>query len=74
MKKNLIELKPKEIGRIIEIQGGIGLSRRLEVMNIRLGKNIKKITSNPLRGPIIIEIDQRKVAIGRGMAAKVIVE
>ena len=59
---------------IVEVIGGHGLRNRLCCMNIREGKIIKKIISQPLRGPIVIEIDNRQCAIGRGMARKILVE
>ncbi len=59
---------------IRRIEGGPGLKNRLEVMNIREGKKVKKTCSGPLRGPVVIEIDGSKIAIGRGMANKVWVE
>ena len=59
---------------IMGINSGRGLQNRLCCMNIRTGKTIKKITSQPLRGPVIIEIDSRQCAIGRGMAKKILVE
>jgi Fe2+ transport system protein FeoA len=43
-------------------------------MNIREGKKVKKTCTAPLRGPVVIEIDGCKMAIGRGMAKKVWVE
>jgi Fe2+ transport system protein FeoA len=43
-------------------------------MNIREGKTIKKVISQPFRGPTIIEIDNRQCAIGRGMTRKILVE
>ncbi|HHT18065.1 MAG: FeoA family protein [Euryarchaeota archaeon] len=70
----LVELKNGKYGIIREIDGGHGIKKRLEVMNIREGKKIIKKCSAPLRGPVVIEIDGCKMAIGRGMAKKVWVE
>ncbi|NYB51431.1 MAG: ferrous iron transport protein A [Methanobacteriaceae archaeon] len=70
----LVELKNGKTAIIRKIEGGSGLKNRLEVMNIRLGKKVKKTCSAPLRGPVVIEIEGCKMAIGRGMASKVWVE
>jgi len=59
---------------IVKVCAGCGLERRLCCMNIRSGKIIKKVASQLLRGPVIIEIDSRQCAIGRGMARKIMVE
>ncbi|AUB55607.1 MULTISPECIES: FeoA family protein [Methanobacterium] len=70
----LVELENGQTAIIKEIGGGSGLKNRLEVMNIREGKKVKKTCTAPLRGPVVIEIDGCKMAIGRGMAKKVWVE
>lgn len=70
----LVELKNGRNAIIKRIDGGPGLKNRLEVMNIREGKKVKKTCSAPLHGPVIIEINGCKMAIGRGMADKVWVE
>jgi len=70
----LVELKNGKKAIIQKIEGGPGLKNRLEVMNIREGKKIRKTCTAPLRGPIVLEIDGCKMAIGRGMAKKVWVE
>lgn len=73
----MITLKNLKTGKnaiVREITGGIGLKRRLESLNIRVGKNIRKVSTLPFRGPIIIEVDNCKIAIGRGMAGKILVE
>ncbi|MBC7101022.1 FeoA family protein [Methanothermobacter tenebrarum] len=73
----MITLKNLKTGKnaiVREITGGIGLKRRLESLNIRVGKKIRKVSTLPFRGPIIIEVDNCKIAIGRGMAGKILVE
>ncbi len=70
----LVELENGQTAIIQEIGGGSGLKNRLEVMNIREGKKVKKTCTAPLRGPVVIEIDGCKMAVGRGMAKKVWVE
>jgi ferrous iron transport protein A len=70
----LVELKNGKKAIIQKIEGGPGLKNRLEVMNIREGKTIRKTCSAPLRGPVVLEIEGCKMAIGQGMAKKVWVE
>jgi len=70
----LTELKSGQLGRVVEIQGGVGLIRRLESMGIRQGKEITKISAHFWRGPQIVKVDNMQVAVGFGMARKILIE
>ncbi len=61
-------------GVVIRIQGEHGLINRLNSLGIRSGKRITKISSMIMRGPVTIEVDRAQVAIGFGMARRIIVE
>ena len=61
-------------GIVAYIEGGHGLVNRLNALGIRPGKKITKVSSMLMRGPITIEVDRAQVAIGFGMANKIIVE
>ena len=61
-------------GIIISLEGGAKFHARLQALNLRIGKRIKKISTNPFRGPIVVEIDRSRLALGHGMANKVMVE
>lgn len=70
---DLTHLKINQKAEVIEIIGGYGLKTRLENLGIYKGVKIKKISSRLLGGPVIIQFNNTQVAIGRGMAKKVIV-
>lgn len=70
----LTELETGKKGIIEEINGELSFKQRLESLNLREGKNIRKISSAPFHGPIVIEVGGCKIAIGRGMASKIFVE
>ncbi len=70
----LIELKKGETGKVIEIMGGHHLHNKLDAMGIRKGVLVKKVSDIRLSGPVIVMIGNTSVAIGRGMARKIIVE
>ena len=72
--KTLPELKPGESGVIVDIQGGYGLVRHLESMGVRIGKEITKISAQLWRGPQVIKIGNSQIALGFGMANRVLVE
>ncbi len=74
MPKSLIDLKKEEKGVIISFNGGKEMSKRLMDMGIRTGKTISRVSSQILRGPVILSIDGRQTAVGWGMASRVMVE
>ena len=70
----LLELGRGKTAVIKQIEGGYGLERRLTSLGVRVGKTVRKVASAPLKGPVIVEVDRARVAIGRRMAMKVLVE
>jgi len=67
-------MQARQSGVVIEVSGGHGLVRRLEALGVRPGKRITKVSSMFMRGPVTIQIDGYQVAIGYGMAGKILVE
>jgi ferrous iron transport protein A len=75
--RNLITLtrmQTGQSGRVVEIQGGFGVIDRLNALGIIPGKRITKISSMLARGPVAIQVDRAQLAIGYGMANKIIVQ
>ena len=72
--KTLEDLKAGEGGRIAQIDGGHGMVGRLAALGIRPGRRITKLSSGFMRGPVTIEIDRAQMAVGFGMAKRIIVE
>lgn len=71
---SLTELKEKQSGIVKELRGGESAESRLHSLGIRPGKKITKIGSHFWRGPVTVLVDKTKIAIGHGMAHKVVVE
>ena len=69
----LVDLPVGRKAEVIELQGGWGMQRHLSSLGIRPGKIVRKITSQPMGGPIMVEVERARVAIGRGMAARIII-
>ena len=61
-------------GVVAYIEGGHGLVNRLNALGIRPGKRITKVSSMLMRGPVTIQLGNAQVAIGFGMANKIIVK
>ena len=70
----LHQMHPGQSGKVVEIQGGHGLINRLSALGIRPGKKITKISSMLMRGPVTIQSGNARIAIGFGMANRIIVE
>jgi ferrous iron transport protein A len=74
MQKTLDQVDENRKAKVIDIQGGQGIRQRLSQMGIHPGDTITILRYGALRGPILIEIHGSQVALGRGIASKVIVE
>ena len=74
MRIDLTQLKPGKSVTVVELLGGHGAVRKLQSLGIRSGKRITKVSSHFWRGPQTIGIGKAQVAVGYGMAKKIIVE
>ena len=70
----LNQMRTGQQGKIIQVEGGLRLINRLDSLGIRKGKKITKISSMLMRGPVTIQTGRTHVAIGHGMAHKILVE
>jgi ferrous iron transport protein A len=60
-------------GLVVEVQGGQGMINRLSALGIRPGKRITKVSSMFMRGPVTVQVGNGRVAIGFGMAKRIVV-
>ena len=74
MVKDLTQMRAGDKGRVMDIRGGWGLLRKLETLGIKQGTEIVKVSSQLMRGPITIRVGNTQVAIGFGMARRIVVE
>lgn len=72
MYKNLLSAKPGDTGKIRLIDAGKCATRRLCEIGLNIGTPVK-IVKNDI-GPVIVSIAGNKIALGRGLAAKVNIE
>lgn len=82
MEKRLSQLKLGETGVIVSIQALTihhrhhrrwGFQRRLEDMGLTPGTKVMVVKSAPFHGPIEIHVRGSRLAIGRGMAERILV-
>ena len=70
----LSKMQTGQSGVIAEIRGGYGMVNRLAALGLRPGKRITKVSSMIMRGPVTVEVDRAQVAIGHGMARRIIID
>jgi len=66
----LAQLGIGETARITAIEGGRGLRQKLFLRGLIEGKGLRVISNY---GPVTVEVDRNVVAIGRGIAQKIMV-
>ncbi len=69
----LSRMKARQEGVVVEIHGGRGLIQRLDAMGIRIGVRIIKLSAQFMQGPVIAKAGATQIALGFGMAQKIIV-
>ena len=69
----LSEITTGEAAIVLDFQGGRAVNSRLASLGFTPGVQIK-MTQNIGHGPLIVTIRDTRVALGRGEAAKIIVE
>jgi ferrous iron transport protein A len=75
MKKiSLIQLKANRRGKVVEVLGGANLRHKLMHRGIFNGKEIVKLSHIGLRGPVVIKAGRSILALGHGVASKVMLE
>ena len=72
MRKKLSEMSYGEEGIVKSIEGN--LRNKVAGMGIRVGKKIKMATKQPIKGPVVVTVDQYSISLGLGIADKIIVE
>jgi len=70
----LAEMRTGQTGTVVGVLGGHGLIRRLDALGIRPGKKVTKLSSTLFRGPVTLRVNNTQVAVGFGMARKIIVK
>ncbi len=66
-------VSPGEEVRLVDIRGGWGIRRRLADMGLTPGETLRIVQSGS-SGPLLVAVRDFRLALGRGMAHKIIVE
>ncbi len=71
---DLTKMQAGESGTVVGLEGGTGFIQRLQNLGIRSGKKITKLSAHFWRGPVTVQVGGACVALGFGMAGRVMVE
>ena len=74
MQETLDRATPGRPLRVADIRGGHNVRSRLATVGLRPGVTLEVVVRGPLGGPVVVEIDGARLAIGRGVARQVLVE
>ncbi len=71
---NLEELTPGQRAKIINIQAGGFVKKRLLFLGFRIGKELKMIKSAPFKDPLEVSLGNSNLSIRRSEAALIEIE
>ncbi|MEA3281112.1 MAG: FeoA family protein [Euryarchaeota archaeon] len=72
MEKKLSEMNYNEQGAVTEIEKD--LQKRVAGMGIRVGKMLRMVTKQPIKGPVDVVVEGAETSLGLDMAGKIVVE
>ena len=72
--KDLTRIKEGQAVKVVEINGGRQFQIKIDAIGLRVGSKIIKLSAQVLNGPVTIKIGSTKLAIGHGMAKKILVD
>ena len=61
-------------GRARLVKVSQGLRSKLRQYGLHVGDCIRVVRAAPLGGPLLVEVNQREIALGRAVAEKILVE
>ena len=72
--RSLVDIDVGQKAVVRQFAGGPAFTRRIETMGIRLGTKLIKTSGSRLGGPVTVRAGNIQLAIGHGMASKIVVE
>ncbi len=67
----LEDIALQQVALVKDVEGGRGVRSHLQTLGIHVGDRIRVVERAPFRGPVLVEINGSRVALGRGVARKV---
>lgn len=69
----LIAAEIKQAVRVVSFTGGHGMEQKLRQLGLMPGDCAVILRHAPFGGPILIRVNDREIAIGKGVAKKILV-
>lgn len=70
----LSEMRPGEKGAIVAFNGGHEFLARITSMGLHIGGEVSVLRRAVGRGPVLVGSGSTRIALGRGMSEKIVVE
>ena len=70
----LARMQAGQSGVVLQILSGHGMIERLGALGIRPGLRVTKVNSSFMRGPVTVRFGNTQVAVGFGMASRIVIE
>lgn len=71
---SLLDVQTGRCVRVVRLEGGTGLMDRLTQHGLFPGDYVQVLRRAPWGGPLLVEVHGREIALGRGVANKIVVE
>lgn len=68
---DLVQMQKGQTGVLDLVEGGKGVTCKLDALGIRPGCSVTKISHALGRGPVVLRVNGTDVALGFGMAKKI---
>ncbi len=71
-----MRLLDAKVGDVVTVVGFSGqkMSARLQQVGLYPGDRLKVLREAPLGGPLLVRVGRREMALGRGVAGRILVE
>jgi Fe2+ transport system protein FeoA len=73
MPTSLEQLPVGATAKVVRLQGGFGFQQQVQDLGLRTGLVLRKVEHEGA-GPILIQFEAQTVAVGRGIAKRIIVD
>ena len=70
----LLDVKKGDWARVLRLDGGAGLADKLTQHGLYPGDCVRVLRTAPMGGPLLVDVHGREIALGRGIAKKIVVE
>ena len=70
----LLDVKKGDKVRVLRLEGGANLHDKLTQHGLYPGDCVSVVRTAPLGGPLLVNVHGREIALGRGIAQKILVE